>query len=160
MANNTVKYEEVKTNRRRDKKPKKKKSLLGRLLKLLVLILILLFLWWQFIGGGRGLGLVGGGVIPTFGPSTEESIPKANEKEEQPEQEVLASEEPEFVQITITEDKIYLGDRLMSLEDLARYLSENGVDQKILLKDDKAINRVFNEVITLLENNELGYMIE
>ena len=160
MANSTVEDEALKTNRRRDKKPKKKKSLLGRLLKLLVLVLILLLLLWQFIGGGRGLGLVGGGSIPTFGPSTEESTPRANEKEEQSEEEILASEESELVQITISEDKIYLGDTLMSLEDLARYLSENGVDQKIVLKDDKAINRVFNEVITLLENNELGYMIE
>ena len=65
-----------------------------------------------------------------------------------------SSKGEKFTEITVKEDKIYLNKELISFKDLRLSLRSSSDTVKIKLIDDKAINRVFNEVKALLDEGK------
>jgi hypothetical protein len=144
-----LKYENmIKQRKKLLNKSKKKKSFISsirmRIFLFLILLLILLIL-------GRDLG---------FYKYKDGSIKENSQQKGLNDKNSETSKEDQFTIITVREDKLYINETLISLQDLKTYLSQHSDTAKIKLIDDKAINRVFNEVKDILEEGKLAYMIE
>lgn len=127
-------------------KQKKKKSTLSSIKKLIFLFSILLLI---LLIMGKGVGFYkyrDGSNTATF---NEGQSAKGNNTFKE-----------EFTEIMVKEDKIYLNQKLISVKDLELYLSTLSDNLKIKLIDDRAINKVFNQVKSILEEGKFAYMIE